>query len=148
MRSSSHRAACARRAQPGPEPGAIIDGMSVWHLALAADWHRAMQRTTYDMSTRGATIADVGYLHASADRRQADAVARRFYADVTDPLVLLEIDETLLGPCALTIRFEPADPAQPSGAATELFPHIYGGLLPVDCVVSATPYVVARDSRT
>ena len=64
------------------------------------------------------------------------------------PWCFFEIDETLLGPCALTIRFEPADPAQPSGAATELFPHIYGGLLPVDCVVSATPYVVARDSRT
>ncbi|QQS02148.1 MAG: DUF952 domain-containing protein [Austwickia sp.] len=118
--------------------------MTVYHLALSSDWDAARQRGSYPVSTRGATIEQVGYLHGSTDRRQADGVARRFYADVTEPLVLLELDEAALTTYGLVVRLEPADPTLPAGAGGELFPHVYGGPVPVAAVVAATPYVVPR----
>ncbi|MCA0438184.1 MAG: DUF952 domain-containing protein [Austwickia sp.] len=119
--------------------------MSVWHLALASDWRAALADGSYPMSTRGATIDQVGYLHGSRDLAQADAVARRFYADVAQPLVLLEIDESRLTTYGLVVRLEPADPALPPAAGGELFPHVYGGPLPVAAVCSVRPYVVPAD---
>lgn len=122
--------------------GAIIADMAVYHLALASDWSVAEERGSYPVSTRGATIEQVGFLHGSSDRPQVDAVARRFYADVAEPLVLLTLDEAILVAHGLQVRREPADPALPSADAGELFPHVYGGPVPVAAVVAATPYVV------
>lgn len=113
--------------------------MALFHLALASDWADARAVGQYAVSTRGLSIEQVGFLHGSADRAQVDAVARRFYADVTEPLVLLEIDEASLARAGRTVRLEPPDPARP-GAAGELFPHMYGGPLPVAAVLAATPY--------
>lgn len=116
--------------------------MIVSHLALAADWVNALECGTYDVSTRGSTIAEVGYLHGSANRRQTDAVARRLYADVTEALVLLEIDAALLATYGIIVRLEPADPALSADGGHELFPHIYGGPVPVAAVIHVSPYVV------
>lgn len=116
--------------------------MTIWHLALESDWRGAQHTGSYGVSTRGASIDEVGFLHGSADRTQADDVARRFYADVTEPLVLLEIDDAALPAYGLSVRREPADPSLPGPAETTLFPHVYGGPLPVGAVVAATPYVV------
>ena len=113
--------------------------MALFHLALASDWAAARAAGQYAVSTRGLSIDQVGFLHGSADRAQVDGVARRFYADVTEPLILLEIDEARLARAGRTVRLEPVDPARPGGSG-ELFPHVYGGPLPVDAVVSATPY--------
>lgn len=118
--------------------------MSVWHLALTSDWERAVRDGAYDVSTRGARIDQVGYLHASRDLAQADAVARRFYADVTEPLLLLEIDEDALAVHGLSVRLEPADPSRPAAAGEELFPHVYGGDLPLAAIASRTPYEPGR----
>ena len=67
------------------------------------------------------TLEEEGYLHASrAD--QWEAVRERYYADVTEPLVLLEIDTDLLD--------VPWVEELPAPDATETFPHIYGPLQP------------------
>jgi uncharacterized protein (DUF952 family) len=101
----------------------------IFHLALARDWEAAQRAGTYTVSTRGRSLAEVGFIHASrAD--QWTGVRDRFYADVTEPMVLLRIDPALLD---VPVVEEPPGPG-----ASETFPHIYGPL-PVRAVVRAIP---------
>ncbi|MEU9833996.1 DUF952 domain-containing protein [Streptosporangium sp. NPDC048047] len=102
--------------------------MTILHLALAADWDAARQAGEYRVSTLGRTLEEEGFIHACADEAQLHAVARRYYRDVTGPLLLLTID-----PTGLDVRLE-----IPAGAE-EAFPHLYGPL-PLTAVVSAAPY--------
>ncbi|MFC6085626.1 DUF952 domain-containing protein [Sphaerisporangium aureirubrum] len=107
----------------------------ILHLALAADWAAARQAGEYRVSTLGRTLEQEGYIHACSGREQLDGVAGRYYGGVTEPLVVLAIDESLLG-CPVVLE-------TPPGAA-ERFPHIYGPV-PAGAVVSATPYPPAGD---
>lgn len=103
--------------------------MLVYHVATAADWAAARREGRYTTSTRGRTLEQEGFVHASrAD--QWRGVHARFYADVTEPLVLLEIDTALLG-CPVV-----EEPGEPGGHET--FPHLYGPV-PVTAVVRAVP---------
>lgn len=96
----------------------------IFHLAFVADWDAAKAAGEYTISTRGASLADVGFIHASTDE-QWRGVRDRFYAEVpAADLVLLSID-----PAGLDVRYEP-----PAPGVDELFPHIYGPL-PVSAVV-------------
>lgn len=98
-------------------------------MATAADWARARLAGRYTTSTRGRTLEQEGFVHASrAD--QWRGVHARFYADVEEPLVLLEIDTALLG-CPVV-----EEPGEPGGSET--FPHLYGPV-PVAAVVRAVP---------
>ncbi|MEM9042862.1 MAG: DUF952 domain-containing protein [Actinomycetota bacterium] len=106
----------------------------IFHLALPDDWAAAFDLGEYRMSTRGRTLDDEGFIHAST-RLQVEATANRFYADL-DQLVLLTID-----PLAVPheIRWEP-----PAPDLDELFPHIYGPL-PIAAVVAATYWLRSID---
>lgn len=96
----------------------------IYHCSLVADWAQARAAGEYTVSTRGRSLQQEGFLHASyAD--QVDGVLRRFYADVTAPMVLLVID-----PDRLSV---PVVPESPPGV-TEKFPHIYGPLDPAAVV--------------
>jgi len=100
----------------------------IYHCSLVADWAAATGTGEYTVSTRGRTLRDEGFLHASyAD--QVDGVLSRYYSGVTEPMVLLVID-----PDRLTV---PVVPESPPGAE-EKFPHIYGPLA-VDAVVEVRP---------
>lgn len=100
---------------------------TIFHLALASDWAAAQAAGAYAISTRGRTLAEEGFIHASrAD--QWTGVRDRFYADVTEPLLLLQIDTERLD---VPLVEEP-----PAPGVTETFPHIYGPLR-VDAVVKA-----------
>ncbi len=103
--------------------------MRIFHIATLADWTAAQESGAYTTSTRGVTLAEEGYLHASrAD--QWEGVRAAFYADVTEPLVLLEIDTDLLD--------VPVVEEVPAPGMTETFPHVYGALAPA-AVVAVTP---------
>ncbi|HYF74700.1 MAG TPA: DUF952 domain-containing protein [Nocardioides sp.] len=103
--------------------------MRIFHLATLADWAAAQQSGSYTTSTRGRTLDEEGYIHASrAD--QWEAVHAAFYADVTEPLVLLEIETDLLG---VPVVEEP-----PAPGVTETFPHVYGPIRP-EAVVAVSP---------
>jgi glutathione S-transferase len=103
--------------------------MRIFHIATLADWEAAQQSGAYTTSTRGATLEEEGFIHASrAD--QWEGVRAAFYADVTEPLVLLEIETELLG---VPVVEEP-----PAPGAAELFPHVYGAVRPA-AVLSVTP---------
>lgn len=102
---------------------------TIFHIALASEWEAARAAGAYTTSTRGRTLAEEGFIHASrAD--QWPAVRERFYGDVTEPLVLLQIDTERLDVPLVE------EPAVPGG--TETFPHLYGPLA-VDAVVRALP---------
>jgi uncharacterized protein (DUF952 family) len=99
----------------------------IYHIADAGDWALARQDGAYRQSTRGVTLAQQGYIHASTAGQVAQ-VANAFYAGL-DGLVVLEIDT---GKVAPDIRWE-----RPPGAAEE-YPHIYGPLS-VAAVVRVLP---------
>jgi uncharacterized protein (DUF952 family) len=103
--------------------------VEIYHLALPADWRAAIEAGgPYTVSTRGHSLADVGFIHcATAD--QVAGVAGRYYADVPG-LLLLALDPDALG---AEVRFE-----VPEGA-DEAFPHLYGPL-PLRAVTSVRPY--------
>ena len=99
----------------------------IYHIATAAEWGRAREDGEYTTSTRGRTLAEVGFIHAST-AGQVAWVANSFYQGVPD-LLLLVIDTGRLGSALRYDRVPGWD---------EPFPHIYGPLSP-DAVVDALP---------
>ncbi|MFM7267454.1 MAG: DUF952 domain-containing protein [Cyanobium sp.] len=104
----------------------------LYHLALSEEWRQARAEGVYRRSTRGLSLEQVGFIHAS-HAHQIAATYARFYADAGS-VRLLTIDPQRLQAAAVTVREEPA--AEGSG---ELFPHLYGAL-PVEAVLAAEPY--------
>lgn len=102
--------------------------MKIFHVATAADWREAQASGRYITSTRGRTLAEEGFIHASrADQWQG--VRERFYADVSEPLVLLVID---------TDRLTAPVVEEPVSDSEETFPHVYGAI-DSKAVVQAIP---------
>jgi glutathione S-transferase len=104
----------------------------LYHLALAEEWQQAQAEGVYRRSTRGLSIEQVGFLHASHGDQIA-ATFERFYTDA-GPVRLLTIDAQHLAAAGLEVRLEP------SPESGELFPHLYGGPLPCGAVVAAESY--------
>ncbi len=86
----------------------------IFHIATRADWEAAKRSGVYTTSTRGRSLADEGFIHASR-RRQVAGVFQRYYADAGEPLVLLRINPDRL-------QVEMRDEA----VGDEMYPHIYG----------------------
>ncbi len=96
--------------------------MRIYHVATLADWQQAKVSGSYTTSTYGASLAEVGFLHA-AHRAQVPGVLERFYLDVGEPILVLEIETDLLD---VPWRADDVD--------GEAFPHIYGPLKPAAVV--------------
>lgn len=99
--------------------------MRIFHVATAADWREAEQTGSYTTSTYGASLAELGFIHA-ARPRQVDGVLARFYSEVTEPLLLLEAETDLLD-----------SPWRLDDVGGESFPHVYGPIQVV-AVVAVT----------
>lgn len=102
--------------------------MRIFHVALRSDWEAARRSGSYTTSTLGRTLAEEGFIHASRED-QWPGVLERFYADVAEPLVLLEIDTARLTAPVV-------EEAPPGG--TETFPHVHGPIDP-GAVVRVVP---------
>ncbi len=107
----------------------------LYHVTAAADWATAVQAGEYRLSTRGKTLAEVGFIHAS-HAHQVVRVADAFYRGLPG-LVLLVIDPAAV---RAEIREEPAP------GTGERFPHIYGPLN-ADAVLAALPFEPGPDGR-
>ena len=107
----------------------------IYHIAAAADWERARRDGQYTTSTRGRTLAQEGFIHAST-AAQVPLVADAFYHDAGD-LVLLVIDTERVGS---EIRYERV-PGQ-----ADPYPHIYGPLN-VDAVIETRPFTPGPDGK-
>ncbi|HOW00092.1 MAG TPA: DUF952 domain-containing protein, partial [Rhodoglobus sp.] len=66
--------------------------MTIFHIAHAIDWHDAERTGEYRVSTRGRTLDEVGFIHASSEA-QVVGVANAFYSDDPLTLIVLELDE-------------------------------------------------------
>jgi glutathione S-transferase len=106
----------------------------IYHITTARDWERARRDGAYTTSTRGRTLAQEGFIHAS-DATQVAGVANTFYRGAGDELLVLVIDT---GRLRAEIRYE----AVPGANAP--FPHIYGPLN-TDAVVATRPLTHGPD---
>lgn len=106
----------------------------IYHIASAADWAAAQRAGEYTTSTRGVSLAEQGFIHASTERQVAP-VANMIYKGSGEDLLVLVIDTDRV---VAEIRFEPVP------GLDEPFPHIYGPLN-VDAVVEARPLVPDAD---
>lgn len=100
----------------------------VFHLTTAEHWAAAEPTGRYEWSTVATTLAEEGFIHTST-MAQLDGTYRRYYAQLGEPLVALEIDLDALD--GTEVRWDQ------SGRG--VFPHLYGPL-PVGAVVAARPY--------
>ncbi len=108
--------------------------MTLWHLAEPDDWMAAQATGSYEGSTRGAALTEVGFVHCSYPD-QLPAVVSALYADATGEFVVLELDRQRLEQAGSPVREEPGDPQDP---ASPLFPHVYGPI-PVSAVERVLP---------
>jgi uncharacterized protein (DUF952 family) len=98
----------------------------IFILALRTHWRAAHQAGSYQVSTLGQSLDDVGYLHASR-AAQLPGVAERHYRGVREALVLLVVDPLLVD---VPIVVENG------------YPHLYGPL-PVAAVTAVLPVTSA-----
>ncbi|WP_326658016.1 DUF952 domain-containing protein [Streptomyces sp. NBC_00385] len=105
------------------------------HLTDRPLWEAARGTGTYEMSTRGRTLREEGFIHCSLPHQLA-GVAELLYgagsrAGAGDQdLVVLVIDT---GRLPVLVRYESLEPGG------EEFPHIYGPV-PVEAVVEVRPW--------
>ena len=106
--------------------------MRILHIALTDEWIAGRTAGRYEVSSRGRSLADEGFIHASTSR-QVDGVLAGYYADI-DPaeLSLLVIDVHALERAGSAVRWD-----QVSGAPAP-FPHVYGPIVP-SAVVAMLP---------
>ena len=98
--------------------------MRILHAALPEDWTAARESGSYDRSTRGVTVAEADFVHAST------GVLQRFYGDV-EAVDVLVIDVDRLEHEGATVRWEAVE-----GVDDGPYPHVYG-LVPAVAVVDA-----------
>ncbi|MFD5796423.1 DUF952 domain-containing protein [Streptomyces diastatochromogenes] len=96
------------------------------HITERSLWEAARAHGTYEVSTRGRTLQEEGFIHFST-REQLPRIAAFLYGDYegADELVVLVVDPALLD---VPLKYE----AMPPNG--EEFPHVYGPV-PVDAVV-------------
>lgn len=113
------------------EAAVLAANPRLYHFALAQEWERDAALAELTASTRGRTLAEEGFIHLCLESQVA-GVAERFYADVLDDVVLLELDTAALrGSLRLDVVHESGEP--------QVFPHLYSPL-PRDAILSAEPY--------
>ncbi|MEY9994162.1 uncharacterized protein (DUF952 family) [Streptomyces sp. V4I8] len=103
----------------------------ILHITERSLWDAARERGTYEMSTRGRTLQEEGFIHCST-RAQLPAVAAFLYGsyDGPDELVVLVVDPARLD---VPLKYEAPEPGG------EEFPHVYGPI-PVEAVVEVEPW--------
>ena len=113
--------------------------MTIYHVAYVADWEQAKTDGEYRISTKGRTLDEQGFIHAS-DLHQLLPTADFVYGD-EDPerLVVLLVDPAKLGP-GVEVRYEKVP------GAPDPFPHIFGPITP-EAVTGALPLEKDEDGK-
>jgi glutathione S-transferase len=111
----------------GPSP------RDIFHITTEADWAQAQAEGAYSLSTRGLTLAQVGFVHCAFEE-QVCGVANSFFRGVAKLVVLRVAIERL----NVEVRYEDLQ------GGHELFPHIYGPLN-LDAIVATMPLAPVTD---
>lgn len=99
--------------------------MALFHLITASGWRDAQGRATYAPKS----LETEGFIHCTGSAAATLEVARAYFGDVAEPVLVLRFDVSTLD---VPVRFEA--PAAPGGAAlphhahARLFPHVYGAI--------------------
>lgn len=101
----------------------------LWHITELATWESAQRRGRFDSATRGATVAETGFIHTCLPE-QVSMVAKRVYPDRPEDLVILEIAVQRVQAAGIAVAFE----EDTIGWTGQVYPHIHGAL-PLDTVV-------------
>ena len=96
--------------------------MVIFHLAHRDEWNAAAAEGRYEISTRGATLDQVGFIHASY-AHQLRAMAESVYAGDEGELCVLVLDPTAIRAAGTRVVDE-------DGGDGELYPHVYGPIEP------------------
>lgn len=99
--------------------------MEIYHLTHAADWDAAQIVDSYEVSTRGANVHQMGFIHCST-ATQLPLVARNVYGSDPAPLVVLVMDDKTIRAAGTEVRYEEGGDA----GYDELYPHVYGPIDP------------------
>ena len=102
----------------------------IYHLALRADWDDAVAAGCYRVSTVGATIDEVGFIHASREDAAAGDRAALLRRPRPAPLVVLVLDRDRLEAGGVPVVDDPV--------GEDTFPHLYAAL-PVGLVDEVRP---------
>lgn len=105
----------------------------LYHLAVDAEWVKAIESGAYRRSTIDLSLEEEGYIHASL-AEQVPGTADRYYRG-RDDIVLLRIDPAKVD-CEIRV--------EDLGGTGTAFPHLYGAL-PVTAVVSARAVPLSAD---
>src|SRR5690606_6108354 len=108
----SHRRGLLRRGvRRGPRSLCTRSGlryrpaMEIYHLTHAADWDAAQIVDSYEVSTRGANVQQMGFIHCST-AAQLPVVARNVYGSDPAPLVVLVMDDDTIRAAGTEVRYE------------------------------------------
>ena len=110
--------------------------MTLLHLLPEVEWVALAGASSYSP----ASLASEGFVHCTAGDDLMLQVARSFYADVADELVVLSLDADHVGS---EVRWEAPSPAPPPGSAVTEFPHVYG---PIDLAAVVGVRRLQRDT--
>ena len=116
--------AMGRETHRAVEPASSRD---IFHITTEADWARAQAEGAYSVSTRGLTLARVGFVHCASEEQVA-GVANSFFRGVAHLVVLRVAIDRL----DAEVRYESLE------GRRELFPHVYGPLN-LDAIVAVMP---------
>ncbi|MEU8714597.1 DUF952 domain-containing protein [Streptomyces sp. NPDC093272] len=111
---------------------------NILHITERSLWEDARARGRYELSTRGRTLQEEGFIHCST-RDQLPRIAAFLYGsyDGPDDLVVLVVDPARVG---VPVKWEAVDPDG------EEFPHVYGPI-PVPAVVAVEPWPRAEPDQ-
>jgi len=110
------------------------------HVAIADDWESARRFGEYEASTRGLTLDEVGYIHATTEAG-LPVVLDDVYGDMELPLVLVVIDRDALQTSGIEVASD--DSALPPMSSWKIL-----GPLPMDSDVILAEIALRRiDSR-
>ncbi|WP_435737227.1 DUF952 domain-containing protein [Cellulosimicrobium sp. PMB13] len=97
--------------------------MEILHVAHQEDWEAALRSgDAYQVSTRGASLDEVGFIHASYPHQLA-AVAEFVHAGDEADLCVLVLDMDVIQAAGTRVVVE-------DGGRGQLYPHIYGPIEP------------------
>lgn len=100
-----------------------MTGQRLLHVAIADDWEACQRFGEYDVSTRGMSVDDTGFVHAATEPQLA-TVLRDVYGDLSLPLLVVVIDEDALAAAGVDIRWE----APSTRGSERVVPRIMGVL--------------------
>ena len=116
---------------------AVAVPAKIYHVVQVSVWEKAREK---GVEYYPPTYEQDGFIHATHDGNLLVDVLNHFYKDVKDSFLCLELESAVLE--SKVIMEAPAPVGNKSaegGPAPQAFPHIYGPIAPLKCVVRELP---------